>query len=96
MLVRVATASAALLLGVLVLGVAPSWAGMRGGMPGGGMPEDLQGNTDLPWGTTLREAPSGNTSQSRFSPSNLQIPRQYCSRMPQLPGRAPTECVPGR
>ena len=94
MFARAAATSAAVLLGILVVGTSPSLAGMRG--PGGGMPGELQGDTDLPWGTTLRKSPSGNTTQSRYSPSNLLIPKQYCSRMPQLPGRAPTECVPSR
>jgi hypothetical protein len=50
--------------------------------------------TDLPWGTTLKQAPSGNTAQSTYSPYNLQVPQEYCSRMPVIAGRAPTECVP--
>ena len=94
MLARAAAVSAALLLGLLV-GTGPSLAGMHSG-PGGGLPEGSEGQTDLPWGTTLREAPSGNTSQSRYSPTNLLIPKQYCSRMPQIPGRLPTQCVPSR
>lgn len=94
MLARAAAVSAALLLGLLV-GAGPSLAGMHGA-PGAGLPGGLEGQTDLPWGTTLREAPSGNTSQSAYSPSNLLIPKQYCSRMPQIPGRAPTQCVPSR
>jgi hypothetical protein len=61
--------------------------------PGSGHAQPA-GETDLPWGTTLKEAPSGNTSQSTYSPYNLQIPQEYCGRMPSIPGRAPTECVP--
>ena len=42
------------------------------------------------------KAPSGNTSQSQYSPYNLQIPQEYCGRMPSIAGRAPTDCVPRR
>ena len=58
--------------------------------------QPAEAETDLPWGTTLKKAPSGNTSQSLYSPYNLQVPQQYCARMPNIPGRAPTECVPTR
>ena len=95
MFARAATVSAAFMLGVLLAGTTPSWAGSHSA-PGGGLPGEFQGQTDLPWGTTLKKAPTGNTSQSAFSPTNLQIPLKYCSRMPKIPGRLPTECVPSQ
>ena len=61
-----------------------------------GLAQPAEAETDLPWGSTLKKAPSGNTSQSQYSPYNLQIPQEYCGRMPSIPGRAPTDCVPGR